>query len=223
MSPSPERLEKIMKTLRNTSTGVLDDALALLGINGSIMGVRPMRGFEDAKIVGPAVTILFAPPRPGDQILSNYQIMQESDPGSVIVIDGKGLDRHFAGDNNAACAKVQGLEAIVVYGGVRDIRGCREVGLPVYSIGTATTNKPGEFKVTACNVPIEIGGVTVKPNDIIVGDEDGVVVLPENILDELMDKLKIIGKVEEEMERAINSKASAEEIKAIIAKKTPKK
>ena len=62
MSSSSERLKEIINTLRNISTGVLDDALALLGINGSIMGVRPMRGFEDAKIVGPAVTILFSPP-----------------------------------------------------------------------------------------------------------------------------------------------------------------
>lgn len=223
MNPSPEKLKKIMNTLRNTSTGVLDDALALLGINGSIMGVRPMRGFEEAKIVGPAVTILFAPPRSEDQTLSNYQIMQESDPGSVIVIDGKGLDRHFAGDNNGACAKVQGLEAIVIYGGARDIPGFREVGMPVYSMGSATTNKPKELKATACNVPIEIGGTTVKPKDIVVGDEDGVVVIPENILEDLMEKIKIINEVEEEMEQAIKSKGSFKEIKAIIAKKTPKK
>ena len=95
--------------------------------------------------------------------------------------------------------------------------------MPVYSMGSATTNKPKELKATACNVPVEIGGVTVKPKDIVVGDEDGIVVIPESILDDLMEKIAIINVVEEEMEQAINSKASAEEIKAIIAKKTPQK
>jgi len=223
MTDNSEKLHAVMNTLKELSTGMIADALAISGINGGVMGVRPARGFEDVKIVGPAVTVLFSPPRSGEKTFTNYEVIRNAAPGSVLVIDGKGFDGHFTGDNQAACAKQQGLEAIVVYGGARDLRGFRQAEIPLYAMGSATRDKPAEFKITAYDVAVEIGGVPVRPRDIIVADEDGVVVIPGDFLEGLMENMKIIHTVEKEMEHAIRGNAPVEKLKEIISQKKPKK
>lgn len=223
MTDNSEKLKMAMNALKELSTGMIADALLISGFKGGVMGVRPARGFEDAKIVGPAVTVLFAPPRPGEKTFTNYEVIRNADPGSVLVIDGKGFDGHFTGDNQAACAKKQGLEAIVVFGGARDLAGFRQAELPLYCMGSATRDKPTEFKIAAYNEPVEIGGVPVRPGDIIVADEDGVVVVPGDFIDGLMENMTIINTVEKEMEQAIQSNAPVEKLKEIISKKKPRK
>ena len=209
----------VMETLKQVTTGMVVDALAISGIQGGITGIRPARGFEDSKICGPAVTVLFAPAHPGSPKFNNYRVIRDSKPGSVLVIDGKGIEGHFTGDNQAACAKKQGLEAVVVYGGARDIAGYRKMGMPLYCTVPATRNKPDAFKLTDYNVPVEIGGVVVKPGDMIVGDEDGLAVIPVESFGTFMENIKIMFEVEAEMEQAINTVAAVEEISKILSKK----
>lgn len=215
--------EDAMEILRRVSTGMVIDALAMSGIKGGIRGVRPARGFEDARVVGPAATVLFAPARPDTPKLNNYRAIHDSPPGSVLVIDGKGFDGHFTGDNQGEYAKRRGLVGVVVYGGARDIAGYREIGMPLYCTGSATGDKPADLQLTAYNVPVEVGGVLVKPGDIIVADEDGVVAIPAEALAAVMENMKTIFEVEEGMQKAIQSDASVEELSAVIAKKKPRK
>jgi hypothetical protein len=56
---------EVLETLRRFSSGMIDDALLMAGIEGGLLGIHPARGFEDAKIVGPATTVLFGRPEPG--------------------------------------------------------------------------------------------------------------------------------------------------------------
>lgn len=209
--------------LKKANTGMVNDALALMGIEGGIPGIRPARGCEEAKIVGRAATVLFGAPRPESPKLNMYQTIRDTPAGGVLVIDGKGMDAHFTGDNQGECAKRQGLAAMVVYGGARDIAGYRAMGMPLYCTGSATVDKPSTIQVIGYNVPVEAAGVTVRPGDIIVADEDGVVCIPDEALPEFMKKLETIFEVEGAMERAIASCAPVDEIKAIIARKKPKK
>lgn len=222
MSSANELPKEIMDTLKNASSGELTDALALSGIKGGIMGIRPARGFEDHKIIGPAVTVLMAPSHPSTPGLNNYQIIRDSPPGSVLVIDGKGIDGHFTGDNQALCAKRQGLAAVAVFGGARDIAGFREVKMPLYCTSPSTADKPSNFRPTACNVPVEIGGVLVRPGDVVVGDEDGLVAIPIDFLDKVMENLRLINSVETDMQKALKNDAPLEELLSIISRKKPK-
>lgn len=219
---SPIRAE-VMEILQKATTGMVKDALAMSGIRGGITGIRPVRGFEDTKVIGPAATALFSGPRPDSPRLNNYLVIEQTPPGSVLVIDGKGYDGHFAGDNQGELAKRRGLVGIVVHGGARDLAGYRSKGMPLYCTGSATRDKPAELQLTAYNVPIEIGGVIVRPGDIVVADEDGVVVVPSEATNLLMENMKVIFEVEDWMAKAIERGASAEELSAIIAKKKPKK
>lgn len=215
--------EEVRQVLQKVSTGMVADAMAISGIKVSISHVRPARGFEDAKVIGLAATATFSPRRPDSPKLNNYVAIRASTQGSVLLIDGKGLDAHFTGDNQAMLAKRQGLAGIVVYGGARDIAGFRALNLPLYCTGTATADKPADLALTACNVPVEVGGVVVKPGDIMLADEDGVVAIPSEAVATFMENMRTIFEVEEGMERAIQSDASLEEISAIIGKKKPKK
>ena len=199
------------------------DALAMAGIEGGILGIHPARGFEDAKIVGPATTVLFGQPQPGAPKLTMYRAIRNSAPGSILVIDGKGHGGHFTGDNQGECAKRQGLLGTVVYGGARDVAGYRQMGMPLWCMGTGTADKPRGLAIAGHNVPIEVGGVKVKSGDMIVADEDGVVAIPQELLGAVLENMKIIGEVEEGMENAIKSDAPVEELEAIIGKKKPKK
>lgn len=215
--------QEAVEVLKKSSTGMVNDALALVGINGGIPGVRPARGFEDVKITGRVATVLFGAPRPDNPKLTMYQSIRDTPAGCILVVDGKGMDVHFTGDNQGECAKRQGLAGMVVYGGARDIAGYRAMGMPLYCTGSATVDKPSDIRVVGYNVPVEVGGVTVRPGDILIADEDGVVCIPAEALAATLEKLKIIFEVEGAMEKAIASCAPVEEIKAIIAKKKPRK
>ena len=215
--------KEAVEALKRANTGMVNDALALVGLNGGIPGVRPARGSEDAKTMGRAVTVAFGPPNPDSPNLTMYEVIRKSPAGSVLVIDGKGIDAHFTGDNQGECAKQQGLAGMVVYGGARDIAGYRSMGMPLYCTGSATVDKPSNLRIVGYNVPVDVGGVTVKPGDIIIADEDGVVSLPIDALSATLEKLSAIFEVEEAMEKAIAACAPVDEIKAILAKKKPKK
>jgi 4-hydroxy-4-methyl-2-oxoglutarate aldolase len=214
---------ELMELLQKVSAGMVKDALAMSNIKGGIAGIRPIRGFEDTKIVGPASTVLFSSPRPDAPKLNNYIVIEQSPAGSVLVIDGKGYEGHFAGDNQGLLAKRQGLAGMVVYGGARDLSGFRAMGMPLYCTGSATRDKPADLQLTAYNVPVEIGGVLVKPGDIIIADEDGVVSIPRESIPTLMENMKTMFEIEEGMAKAIDAGASAAELSAIMAKKKPKK
>jgi len=211
-----------LETLKKAGTGMVVDALAISGVKGGIMGIRPARGSEDHRIAGPAVTVLFAPNRPDTPPLNNYQVIRQSPAGSILVIDGKGLDGHCTGDNQGLCAKKQGLSGVVVFGGARDIAGYRKIGMPLYCTSPATRDNPSDYRLTACNVPIEIGGVRIEPGDIIVGDEDGVVAIPAGFLEQVMKNLATIQTVETDLSAAIENNAPLEDLGAIIARKKPK-
>ena len=212
-----------MEILKKANSGMVADALAMAGIEGGILGVHPARGFEDAKIVGPATTVLFDQPQPGAPKLTMYRAIRNSAPGSVLVIDGKGHGGHFTGDNQGECAKRRGLLGTVVYGGARDVAGYRQMGMPLWCMGTATADKPRGLAIAGHNVPIQVNGVAVKPGDMIVADEDGVVAVPQELLGTVLENMKIIAEVEAGMEKAIKTDASIEELETIIGKKKPKK
>jgi regulator of RNase E activity RraA len=120
--------------------------------------------------------------------------IREAQPGDIIVVDAKGDQyRAIAGDFVVGMAQTLGVGAIVVDGVIRDIEGIKKLNFPVFSRGT-TVAASGKAGVGEINVPISCGGTAVNPGDIIVGDADGVVVIPQSeaepILRKSLDKLK---------------------------------
>ena len=210
-----------LAVLRQASTGMVNDALAMVGVEGSVVGIRPARGFEETKIIGPACTLFLTPPHPDTPPMNMYAAIRSLPAGGVLVIDGGGWDASFTGDNQGECARRQGLVGVVVNGGVRDVAGFRAINMPLHCTGAAT--RIGKVQLTGVNMPVEVGGVTIRPGDIIVADEDGVVSIPASLLSSVLEKLQVIFEVEKGMEDALKRNAPWEDMAAILGKKKPKK
>ena len=137
-----------------------------------------------SKMVGRAVTVNCFP---GDN-LALHQGMAEAKAGDVLVFDCKGYTEagHF-GDMMATACKVKGIAGVVIDGSCRDSQDILELGLPVF---VRAFNPRGTVKESlgSVNVPIVCGSVSVKPGDIIFGDWDGVVVVPQEREDEVFAK-----------------------------------
>lgn len=125
-------------------------------------------------MLGTALTVRTAP---GVNLLV-HAALDVAQPGDVLVVDGGGdLSRAIAGELMAARALILGVQGFVIHGAVRDAAGFRRRAFPVYARGTTPAGpykeSPGEV-----NVAIGCGGVVVHPGDIVVGDEDGVAMVP---------------------------------------------
>ncbi|WP_343583265.1 RraA family protein [Herbaspirillum sp.] len=127
----------------------------------------------DTRVAGPALTVEV---RPGDNLMI-HAAMAIAKPGDVLVIDGKGDETcALLGEIMVSQCKAIGLAGIIIYGSVRDTEAIREIGFPVYAVG-ANPNGPTKNIAGRVNWPVSVGGTSVQPGDLIVGDADGVVVV----------------------------------------------
>jgi|SRR5699024_6268448 len=124
---------------------------------------------------------------PGDNLYIHYAIY-EANPGDILVVDGKdAVDSAYIGNLMATTSEVLGIKGIVIDGLVRDKEDLKERDIQIYAKGFTPKgprkNGPGKFDTT-----IQCGGVAVQPNDYIVADEDGVIVIPNNKVNEVIQK-----------------------------------
>lgn len=173
------------------------------GLNNLDPAINPLK--DEYRVAGRAFTVKMPV---GDNLVV-LKAIREAKPGDVLVIDAKGdTYRAIAGDFIVGLAQTLGIKGIIVDGVIRDIQGIRELNYPVFCKGT-TVAASGKAGMGEINVPISCGGVTVHPGDIVVGDADGVVIIPQaaeqEILKESLEKLdkdekraaKVSGKREE--------------------------
>lgn len=167
-------------------------------------GIKPLA--DHFKIAGRAVTVRL----PDGENGAVLEAIRAAQPGDILVIDAKGnTNRAVAGDFVISLAKGIGVQGFVVDGVIRDIAAIRELDFPVFSLGTtvAAGNKHGGGKV---NVPVAIGGVPVQPGDYIIGDVDGVIVVPQEDAEKIADgaEAKIVKDEAREQEALSNGKES---------------
>ena len=145
--------------------------------------IRPL---NKAPLLGVAFTVRMPE---GDNLMF-HKAMDMAKPGDVIVIDAGGYDnRAIFGELMAAYCKVRGVAGLVVDGAIRDYDSLSQMDMPVYAKGVTPNgpykNGPGEI-----NVPVVIGGKIIRPGDILVGDQDGLVVIPPEQAEELIAKTR---------------------------------
>ena len=148
---------------------------------GDVMRAQGLMNYQIKPILrgmalaGPAVTVLT---RPGDALYVQA-VIDLTQSGDVVVIDaGDVRDVACIGERLSYYMKLRGVAGVVVDGAIRDSQGIIELNFPVFS-KSICTKLLGSVGPGAINVPIQCGGVTVNPGDIIVGDDDGVVCVPQ--------------------------------------------
>ncbi len=151
-----------------------------LGKQGAMhAAIKPV--FAGARVCGPAVTVVGADWR------LRFTAAELARPGDVVVVVSGGADHACFGDVTATRWKAMGLGGIVVDGAVRDVAGIRALGFPAFArnVTPRTFHYPSGADHGAVNVPVACGGVVVHPGDLIVGDDDGVVVVPREAAAEI--------------------------------------
>lgn len=185
--------------LERLSTTNLSDAMDAQGVRGAVSGIRPM--FGSAKVVGRAVTIrIVAAGTAKAKSHLGVEAIDIANPGDVIVIDNHGdLANNCWGEVLSCAAHVKGLSGVVVDGSVRDLDACEEIGLPVMARGAVPITARGRVMQESFNSVIRLGDVQVRPGDVIMGDVNGVVVIPPEVLEEVVSGAEALMDKEEEM------------------------
>src|SRR5438128_1113961 len=125
--------------------------------------------------------------------------------GSVLVIDGQGeLNTALWGEITTLAARLKGVEGAVIDGAVRDLAGIRRDSFPVFA-RAVVPNAGGAEYAGEYNVPIQSGGVVVNPGDWVVGDEDGVVVIPTKRLPEVLTIATRVSALEKKIVSAVRA------------------
>lgn len=172
--------DEIVKQLGAFPVSILCDALGHRGVMDA--GIEPV--LPNAAMAGRALTVAT---RPADNLFAHVAL-KLAGPGDVIVIDAKG-DQSCAiwGDLMARHAIEKGVAGLIVDGPVRDRAELIELNWPVYSRGVnprgPEKDGPGEV-----NSPIACGGVPVNPGDIIIGDGDGVIAIPQDMAETAVER-----------------------------------
>ena len=217
-NPAPsERLPAaVAEQLGQVSTATLTSVLLKLGLRNTFMtDVHPLH--PGSRLVGQAYTLRYIPMREDldaaaldgrfDNLTNPQRIAVEHvGPGDVLVMDARGLiGAGTTGNILVTRMKHRGAAGLVTDGAFRDAAGIAAVGLPAYSRGThAATNVTLHHPVDV-QLPVACGGISVYPGDAIVGDGDGVIVVPRHLAEEAASRAL----EQERRERFILSKVQA--------------
>lgn len=191
------------KRLEKLSTTNLSDALDKIGLKGAVIGIRPLFGMP--KVVGRVVTIKMTA---AGTIKSKRHLgidaIAAASTGEVIAIDNRG-DTHNNcwGEILSCAAKMKGVSGVFIDGAARDIDSCKEMGFPVFARGVVPITARGRIMQEDFNCLIRLGDVQVRPGDVLVGDINGIVVIPVEKVEEVLSEAERIFEKEELMKADI--------------------
>ena len=176
------KIERVPAVLVEAARKFQASILADVGGRRGTLGGRIQPLSKSMKVAGPAFTVEV---RPGDNLMI-HAALQLAKPGDVIVVDGKGdLSCALTGALMAAHAQKAGIAGFVIDAAVRDTEDCAKGSFPVFASG-ANPNGPLKNSGGRINWPVSLAGTTVNPGDLIVGDADGVVVVPREMAAEIV-------------------------------------
>lgn len=181
---APADADPLIAGFKKTTVASVADAVdQVVGRRGYMS--HDMRPHIPGQVVGRAATAFLraAPPEKATPPLSakhSVEMIDNARPGEVgVIVIENGLDVAGMGGLMGTDAKARGLAGMVLDSGVRDLAELRALKLPVYARGVVPSTTVSRFASVARGIPVECAGVTVKPGDIIVAGEDGVVRVPQ--------------------------------------------
>ena len=185
---------KAIEVLSQVTTATLTTILLKKGLrNVWLRGPRPLKpGLP--RLVGRAFTLRFVParedlatPESWASPISTRAAIEDMPAGCIAVVDSMGVtDAGIFGDILCARMARRGVAALVTDGVVRDVAGVLGTGLPVWCRGAAAPPSVAGLTFVAWQQPIGCGGVAVFPGDVVVADDDGAVLIPAGLLDEML-------------------------------------
>ncbi len=179
------------KQVENLNSSIISDVLDGMGIMGQAMSyeIRPMH--DDMVLIGCAATMLMADQYDyeKDTFSLQFQAIDALKKGEVMMVAAKGTKRAALwGELLSTAARYRGARGVIIDGVARDIKLIREMGFPVFALGVNPISSKGRVIAVDYACPVEICGVLVHPGDLVVADIDGVVIVPKDLIDDVIEK-----------------------------------
>lgn len=189
-------------------TAGISDALDALGLPGSLEGLTALRPGQRA--LGPAFTVSYEPVDETGGTVGDF--LDDIPPGAVVVIDNGGrTDCTVWGGIMSRIGAEKGIAGTVINGTCRDTAVAAEVGYPLWSVSRFMRTGKDRVRVRAIQQPVRIDGVSVRPGDVIVADDDGVVAVPAERWSEVRALAERIEAVEDAIVAAVQAGATLRE------------
>jgi regulator of RNase E activity RraA len=194
-SPLMDVDQNTIEALSGVATATLTTVLLKMGLrNVWLRGTKPLRPGQK-RVVGPAFTLRFVParedlatPESWRSPVSTRAAIEAMPPGCLAVVDAMGVtDAGIFGDILCGRMSVRGIAALITDGVVRDAAGVLRTGLPVWCSGVAAPPSVAGLTFVNWQEPIGCGGVAVFPDDLMVADEDGAVVIPKALIKDVTE------------------------------------
>ncbi|WP_072803243.1 RraA family protein [Rhodococcoides yunnanense] len=202
---------KTTDRLLTTSTATLADALDKIGRDGCLLDIVPLA--DGQRVSGRAFTVRYVAAGNPPGTVGDY--LDDVEPGQVVVLDNNArTDCTVWGDILTAIADTKGVAGTVIDGVCRDASRALDLGYPIYSRGRYMRTGKDRVEVAAVQEPVDIAGVKIHPGDLIVGDDDGVVVIPRDIEEEVLRIAAEIDAREDRILAAVLDGASLGEARA---------
>jgi 4-hydroxy-4-methyl-2-oxoglutarate aldolase len=205
--------ESLVNRLLAVGVCSLSDALDKLGLDGQCLGIMP---FGPAmKLAGPAFTIRMVPVGQSGGVVGDY--IDDVGEGDIVVIDNDGRrDATVWGDILTTVASARKIGGTVIDGVCRDIQASLTVGYPIFAL--ANTMRTGKDRVTAdaYNVTVQVSGVRIEAGDWLVGDSDGVIAIPRDRLQEVLEIAEEISRIEEKIIASVRAGSRLDEARKAL-------
>lgn len=194
------RQQSLNERLLRLGTATVSDALDRLGLPGSAQDITPLATGQ--RMVGPAYTVRYVPVGAERGTVGDY--LDECVAGQVVVLDNGGrVDCTVWGDILSTLAYEIGIAGTAINGVCRDVRVAQKLGYPIYSRGRFMRTGKDRVEVADTNRPVVLGDTQVRPGDLIVGDEDGIVVVPRGHIEKVASVAAAINSAESAIIEAV--------------------
>jgi regulator of RNase E activity RraA len=194
--------DPLLQGLREVEVASVADAMEQLYGQQAFMS-HEMRPLSPAKFAGPAVTVLMKKEEHKEGSAASQGMLDAIDaapPGSVyVMVLENGADYAGIGGLMATAMKYRGFTGAVIDGSVRDTPQIRKLQFPVFSRGVVPSTTINHYRFAGANIPVTCAGVKVNAGDIIVGDEDGIAVVPKAHAADVLKKAQDLDNTEHSM------------------------
>ncbi|WP_108662474.1 RraA family protein [Acuticoccus kandeliae] len=187
-------------------SGIIYDVMRDMGLKAAVLP-RDIKALDPGmRVAGPVFTVRGRPDNtiePHQSLLEWTGLLSKAEPGHVVVCQPQDSVRALMGELSAETLKHRGILGYIVDGGSRDVSFIKEIGFPVFCRYTTPVDIVGSWRPEAYGDPVTIGNIVINAGDYILGDQDGIVVIPKDQVEAVMTRAETAIKAENHVRSAI--------------------
>lgn len=192
--------------LKSFPTPDIADALDVLGYpEQTAYGITRM--WDDCpRIAGRVMPIKLEPEASGSTVIGTLEAIKEADPGDILLFDNDGrMEQNTFGGIAAFCAGRAGLSGAIADGASRDVDDMMDQNFPLYARGPATTSVKDRTGMVGYDIPVRCGDIEIEPGDYVVADGSGVIFVPGQVVEDVLEIAPTFGEYERELKQRISA------------------